>query len=238
MFHLNGANYFFRYPEIFKLTSTTSSSIIQCLKSVFSRLGILEVLISDNGPQFASQLFTYFATAYSFRHTTSSSHFAQSNGLAERSAQTVKRLLKESKDPYMAMQTYRSTPFPWCKLSPAELLMGRRRRGNIPMLKTQLTPDWTFVEEFKSRNRQFKESQKQEYDRRHGVHNLSPLPRDSEVWITSSDQPTPGVVVRPADTPRSYIVDTPAGQVRRNRQHLNRVPPQEQTNTSSQTRSS
>ena len=109
-------------------------------------LGIPKVLISDNGPQFASQLFTDFATAYNIQHTTSSPHFAQSNGLAERTAQTVKRLLKESKDPYMAMLTYRSTPFPWCKLSPAELLMGICLR--IPMLTTQLTPDWTFMEGF------------------------------------------------------------------------------------------
>lgn len=32
------------------------------------------------------------------------------------------------------------------------------------------------------------------------------------------------VVMRPADTPRSYIVSTPSGQVRRNSRHLVPVP--------------
>ena len=238
LFHLNGANYlvvvdyYSRYPEVVKLTSTTSPTIIQCLKLIFSRFGIPETFISDNGPQFGSQLFTDFAKDYAFQHVTSSPYFPQSNGLAERTVQTVKKILKESKDPNMAILTYRSTPFPWCELSPAELLMGRRLRGNMPILTTQLTPEWTYLKGFRAANRKFKDRQKQDFDRRHRARSLPELPDDSEVWITTEDQPTSGVVARPADTPRSYIVTTPAGQVRRNRQHLNRKPPtQESTNT-------
>ena len=230
LFHLNGDNYlvvvdyFSRYPEIKKLSSTTSTAIIQTLKSIFSRLGIPQQVVSDNGPQFASQHFTNFAKSYDFQHVTSSPHFAQSNGLAERTVQTVKRLLKESEDPHMALLTYRSTPFPWCKLSPAELLMGRRIRGNTPVLTDQLTPDWTFIDDFRAQNINYKAKQKEDYDRRHAVHSRPPLSDDTEVWITSGQQPTQGTVVRPAHTPRSYIVDTPTGTIRRNRQHLNRVP--------------
>ena len=164
--NLNGVNYlvivvyFSRYPEIFKLTSTTSPSIVGHLKSVFSRLGVPEVIISNNGPQFASQAFTDFAKEYTFQHVTSSPHFAQSNGLAERTVKTIKRLLKDSKDPDMAILTYCSTPFPWCKLSPAELLMGRRLRGNMPLTTNQLIPDWKFIEEVKRQNELFKNKQK------------------------------------------------------------------------------
>ena len=35
---------------------------------------------------------------------------------------------------------------------------------------------------------------------------------------------TPGIVVAQANTPRSYVVNTRAGQVRRNRRHLTAVP--------------
>ena len=49
------ADYFSRYPEVVKLKSTTSSSIIENLKSIFSRHGIPETIVSDNGPQFSSQ---------------------------------------------------------------------------------------------------------------------------------------------------------------------------------------
>ena len=138
MFHLNGAtylltvDYYSHYPEIVKMTSTTSESTIKALRSIFSRLGIPEVLISDNGPQYASKAMEDFAKSYGFNHITSSPHYPQGNVLAERTIKTVKDLLKKSKDPYLALMVYRATPFPWCGRSPAELLMGRQLRTDLP----------------------------------------------------------------------------------------------------------
>ena len=50
-------DYFSRYPEVVKLKSTTTSSVIALLKACFARHGIPEVGRSDNGPQFASREF-------------------------------------------------------------------------------------------------------------------------------------------------------------------------------------
>ena len=47
-------DYFSRYVEIVKLTSTYSGVVIGHLKTIFSRFGIPEVVVSDNGPQFVS----------------------------------------------------------------------------------------------------------------------------------------------------------------------------------------
>ncbi len=173
------------------------------LKTIFSRFGIPETVISDNSPQYASHEFTEFAEAYEFSHITSSPLFAQSNGQAERTVQTVKKLLKGSKDPHMALLAYRSTPFPWCNLSLSELLMGRRLRGNIPLLNSQLTPEWKYLDGFRSNNCAFNDRQKHDYDRHHGARTLPPIPDDVEVWITSGDQPATGTIVFPASTPRS-----------------------------------
>ena len=95
------------------------------MKSIFSRHGIPEVLLTKNGPQYDSRDFTEFASHFGFSHTSSSPHFPQSNGYAERAVKTVKGCLKKSKDPYLALFSYRATPLPWWNLSPAELLMGR-----------------------------------------------------------------------------------------------------------------
>ena len=230
LFHLNGAtylvavDYFSRFPEVTKLTSTTSPAVITVLKSIFSRFGVPEIVMSDNGPQFDAQAFDDFAKSYNFKHTTSSPEYPQSNGLVERTVKTVKRLIKESKDPYMALMTYRSTPFPWCQKSPAELLMGRCIRGNVPVISKHLVPDWSYMEGLRQQNNLFKERQKRDYDRRHRVQDLPPIPSDTDVWIRTHDRTSSGTVVRQANAPRSYIVDTPFGEVRRNRQQLNIIP--------------
>lgn len=144
LFQLNGAqyivvvDYFSRYPEVIKLSTTTSHQIIEVLKKIFSRHGIPEIVVSDNGPQYSSREFCEFAESYAFTHVTSSPHYAQSNGHAERTVKTVKKLLQEAEDPHMALLTYRSTPFPWCGLSPSELLMGRQLRANLPIEKKSI----------------------------------------------------------------------------------------------------
>ena len=49
----------------------------------------------------------------------------------------------------------------------------------------------------------------------------------SEVWVTNSDnkgESIRGVVSSQAETPRSYIVHTPSGQLKRNSRHLAPVP--------------
>ena len=132
LFELKGENYlvvvdyYSRYIEVQKLKSTTSTSVVTALKELFSRHGVPSTMVSDNGPQFSSYEMKEFAESYSFTHCTSSPHYPQSNGEAERAVKTAKGLLEHSSDPHMALLSYRATPLPWCGLSPAELLMGRR----------------------------------------------------------------------------------------------------------------
>ena len=165
LFELSGehyllvVDYFSRYPEISRLTSTTSAAVITSLKSIFARHGIPETVRSDNGPQYASREFSMFAELYGFQHTTSSPRYPQSNGQAERTVKTVKQMLRQSEDPYLALLNYRATPLPWCKRSPAELLMGRRIRTRVPQLPELLKPGWSYLEEFRKQNQKFKAKQ-------------------------------------------------------------------------------
>ena len=56
------------------------------------------MVVSDNRPQYTSEEFQEFANRYGFAHITSSPHYPQSNGQAERTVRTVKKLLRLSED--------------------------------------------------------------------------------------------------------------------------------------------
>ena len=79
-----------KYFQVCQLQNLTSEEVITKMKSSFSRLDIPEEIVSDNGSQYTSREFREFAKMYNFRHTTSSPEHPQSNGLAERTTQTVK----------------------------------------------------------------------------------------------------------------------------------------------------
>ena len=136
---------------------------------------------------------------------------------------TVKSLLKSSPDPHLSL-SYRSTPLAWCNRSPAELLMGRKIRTDLPQTSETLTPQWPYIDQFRKENKAFKEKQKRDFNRRHRVRDIPELPDNIEVWIATHGRPITGTVLKPAAEPRLYIVQTPSGNIRRNHSHLNIVP--------------
>ena len=73
---------------------------------------------------------------------------------------------------------------------------------------------------FAQKNREYKNQQKQNFDKCHKAHPLPDLPDETPVWVNTQGQRTPGQVVGPANTPRSYVIE-PSGQIRRNRSDLN-----------------
>ena len=110
--------------------------------------------------------------------------------------------------------------------------MGRQIRSDLPQTREKLTPQWPYLSDFRARNHEFKERQKRDFDQRHRTRELPDLPDDTAVYVTTDGQPTTGRIVRSANAPRSYIVDTPSGSIRRNRSQLNAVP-DTQSNTPS-----
>ena len=218
-------DYFSRYIEVIKLSSTTTSSIVTAMKPIFARYGIPNIVISDNGPQYSSQEFQEFAKAYDFEHITSSPYHPQGNGEAERAVKTVKNLLRDTSDPNLALLSYRSTPLSWCGHSPAELLMGRQIRSTLPISTKSLTPRWPDLQTFRTVDEQFKQKQKKHFDRRHRATELPTFSDDEPVFVTTArgSASTPGRILQtPRD--RSYEVQTSSGVVRRNRSYIHSRP--------------
>ena len=144
------------YIEVAKLTSTSATSVITHLKSIFSHHGIPESVVSDNGPQYSALAFEEFAKEYGFSHTTSSPKYPQANGTAERAVKTVKRILLKNQDPYLAMLTYRATPLE-NGYSPAELLMGRKLRTTLPQTTKQLEPSLPITDQLREKERRIRD---------------------------------------------------------------------------------
>ena len=152
-------DYYSRWIEVSLLQKTTSGSIVNNCKSVFSWNGIPELVISDNGPQFTSKEFLDFSNRFGFVHLTSSPHHTQGNGKAERAVQTIKNLLKKASDSYIALLNYRSTPLQYGK-SPAELFMKRKLRTQIPTISAKYRFCLYNAEKYKSIDAKIKERQK------------------------------------------------------------------------------
>ena len=200
------------------MTKTTKSSeVIRALKSTFARHGTPEQVRTDNGPQFESAEFSQFAKEWGFQHTTSSPRFPQSNGEVECRVKTVKNLLMKERDPAKGLLAYRSTPLA-CKFSPAQLLMGRQIRNSVPMFHTQLNPKWPDLDNLRALESMSKLKQETVFNSRHKEKPLSPMEPGAEVYVKHLQRS--GTVMKAAETPRSYEVNTPTSTVRRHRAHL------------------
>ena len=215
-------DYFFKFPEVARLSNKTSEAVIMAMKDMFARHGIPERVIADNMP-FNSLKFKSFASDWEIEVATSSPHYPKSNGLVERNVQTMKRLLKkadESKqDAFLALLEFRNSPISGMEVSPAELLMGRKLRTRLPTFKSLLEPKTRPMSQVHQKLLLRQQRQKAYYDR--GTRPLPTLREGESVRMQQGREWTPALVVKQHQAVQSYIIATPDGtQIRRNRVHL------------------
>ena len=212
-------DYYSKYPEFSQLPDKTAKTIVAHTKSVCSRHGIPEEIVSDNMP-FGSREFREYAREWGIKVTTSSPGYAQSNGQAERYVQTLKNLFKKAdedgRDPYLALLEYRNTPITGLQYSPAQLLMSRTLRSKLPTSEKLLQPK---VVDAHADLQRRQESQKAYYDRR--TVPLKQLQPGDVVRVQRGKVWDPAIVTGVCDQqPRSYIIQNEHGSLRRNRRHL------------------
>lgn len=84
-------------------------------KKIFSRHGVAEFVISDNGPQYTSSEYKKFSEEWNFQHHTSSPHYPKGNGVAKAPVKQGKRILKMSNDPWLVILElpFLSSPSCW-----------------------------------------------------------------------------------------------------------------------------
>lgn len=131
-----------KFPEVVKMTNITARTTITALRDIFSRHGLPEILVSDNGAQFTAREFEQFCANNGILHRTSAAYKPSTNGQAERVVQILKSAIKQAQltntdvtaviAKYLLV--YRNTPHSTTGEPPSLLLMGRRLRTRLDLL--------------------------------------------------------------------------------------------------------
>lgn len=217
------ADYFSGFFEVIFLNSTTAEVIINSLKSIFARFGIPMECVCDNGPPFSSAKFVEFAKEWDFKLSFSSPNFPRSNGFIERNIQTAKRMLSKAKDSktdyFMSLLHYRNASKNSMS-SPAQLLMSRNLRSNLPCTEEFLAPRVVNLKKHVNDVTAYKKKMKEYFDK--NAHNL-PNPKVGEQAFFKKQPDSlwlPCTILSKCNEPRSYVVKHGNGIYRRNREHI------------------
>ncbi len=145
-------DYATRYPEAIALPNIKASRIAKELVKLFTRVGIPEEILTDQGTNFMSTLLQELYRLLNISRIRTSPYHPQTDGLVEKFNGTLKAMMrkftsKNQKDwdeylPYLLF-AYREAPQESTGFSPFELLYGRRVRGALDVLREMWTEEET-----------------------------------------------------------------------------------------------
>ena len=155
-----------RYPEAIPLRRIDAETVADALCTTFTRFGIPQEILSDQGSQFMCTLTKRLMELLEVKQLRTSPYHPQTDGMLERFHSTLKRMLQKrgeiGKDwdeflPY-ACFAYRDAVHSATGYSPFQLLFGRDVRGPLSLLRSQLIGETTgsrlvvdFMERMKNR---------------------------------------------------------------------------------------
>ena len=133
-----------KWVDIHVVNSSSSQVTIEKMRITFANLGLPQILVTDNGPQFTSTEFSQFTKNNGIKHVTSSPYHPSMNGLAERTVQTFKEGMKRQKTGSIETRVarfsfaYRNIPQSTTGVSPAVMMFNRPLRCHLDLLKPDI----------------------------------------------------------------------------------------------------
>jgi len=131
-------------------TDTTTKHLLAALRAIFSQTAVPDILWTDRGPQFRAGQFQSFARQWGFAHCTSTPYYPQSNGKAEATVKSMKKIIRaawngrylEEDNLCQALMQYRNTPSRKDGLSPAQKLYGHPVQDMLPAHRRSFDAEW------------------------------------------------------------------------------------------------
>ena len=137
-------DYATRYPEAVPLRSATARAVAREVFLLFSRVGLADEILTDQGTCFMSRVMREMCKLLKVTQLRTSVYHPQTDGLVERFNKTVKQMLRKVIDldgknwdqllPHVLF-SIREVPQSSTGFSPFELLYGRRPRGLLDIAK-------------------------------------------------------------------------------------------------------
>jgi hypothetical protein len=137
-------DYATRYPEATALKNIEAETVAEALVTMFTRIGVPEEVLSDQGAQFMSHVMKEVSRLLSVTQLVTTPYHPMCNGMVERFNGTLKLMLKrmcaekpKDWDRYLPalLFAYREAPQESLGFAPFELIYGRTVRGPMAILK-------------------------------------------------------------------------------------------------------
>ncbi|XP_056016954.1 uncharacterized protein K02A2.6-like [Ostrea edulis] len=222
-------DYYSKYKVVEVMRSTTAEKTGQFLKKILSFFGLPLSITTDNGPQFASEVFATYMHENQIHHHRITPLWPLANGEVERQnrslmksiriAQSEKKNWKDEFDNYL--MRYRSSPHCVTGKSRSELMFGRKMRTKISQVYDFHMDDF----EIRDQDAEIKEKGKDYGDKKRGCTQSNVIPGDKvlvkqhrENKLDPTFKPEPMIVK--AKHGNSVILDSNGVEYKRNVTHV------------------
>ena len=204
-------DYTSRFHIVREVKSMSAQHIAEHFRLIFSEYGWPDTLVSDNGLCYVAETFTNLMKEYAVNHITSSPHYPQSNGLAEKFIQIVKNLFHKAKDEgtdiHKCLMVYCNTPLASTSKLPRQMLQQRSTRSQLPVSNAARRQLGIAVEELSSKKNQHLPS--------HDFHIGQKVMCQNTITVRWF----PTTIKTLCPEPRNYQIETLEGNTYRRTQH-------------------
>ena len=134
-----------KWIEVFAMENTTAKATIATFNKMITNYGLMDRVVTGNGPQYISEEFKRFVKQNAIEHTLSLPYHPSTNGQAEVYVKTFKKMFQKCKPELpvqekidQVLRRYQNTSHTTTGRTPSELFLKRSPKTKLALLKPNL----------------------------------------------------------------------------------------------------